>query len=108
MDALSIEECRRFLAVARESEWCPQFALALTSRMRPSEHLTLKWSDIDWQGGAARAGRSRLRCPAGRPTIQSANGVVGTSSFRISYWMLWSIPGIRNSRKAASARQSMI
>ena len=53
MEALSVEECRRFLAVAEESEWYALFALALTTGMRPSEYLALKWSDIDWQRGAA-------------------------------------------------------
>ena len=53
MEALSVEECRRFLTVARESEWYGLFALALTTGMRPSEYLALKWSDIDWQRGAA-------------------------------------------------------
>jgi integrase len=39
--------------VARESEWYPLFAIALTTGIRPSEYLALKWSDIDWQRGAA-------------------------------------------------------
>ena len=41
MEALSVEECRRFLAVARESNWFGLFALALTTGMRPSEYLAL-------------------------------------------------------------------
>ena|ERR1700678_1227956 len=58
MDALSVEECRRFLTVARGSELYTLFALALTTGMRPSEYLALKWSDIDWQGGAASVSRT--------------------------------------------------
>ena len=58
MDALSVEECRRFLTVARESEWYAPFALALTTGMRPSEYLAVKWSDIDWQRGAASVCRT--------------------------------------------------
>ena len=58
MNALSLEECRRFLSVAKESEWYPLFALALTTGMRPSEYLALKWSDIDWQRGAASVSRT--------------------------------------------------
>ena len=41
MDALSVEECRRFLAIARESSWFGLFPLALTTGMRPSEYLAL-------------------------------------------------------------------
>lgn len=47
MEALSVEECRRFLEVAEESERSALFALALTTGMGPSEYLALKWSDID-------------------------------------------------------------
>jgi integrase len=46
MEALSVEECRRFLEVAEKSEWYSVLALALTTGMRPSEYLALKWSDI--------------------------------------------------------------
>jgi integrase len=58
MEALSVEECRQFLAVARESNWFGLFALALTTGMRPSEYLALKWSDIDWQRGTASVCRT--------------------------------------------------
>ena len=50
--------CRRFLAAARETYWFALYALALTTGMRPSEYLALKWSDIDWQRGAASVCRT--------------------------------------------------
>jgi integrase len=58
MDALSVEECRRFLTVPRESEWYALFVLAMTTGMRPSEYLALKWSDIDWHRGTASVCRT--------------------------------------------------
>lgn len=58
MEALSVEECKRFLAVAKESKWFALFALALTSGMRPSEYLALKWSDIGWQRRTASVCRT--------------------------------------------------
>jgi len=58
MEALSVEECRRFLASAKESKWFALFALALITGMRPSEYLALKWSDIDRQRGAASVCRT--------------------------------------------------
>ncbi len=58
MDALSVEECRRFLTVAKESKRFALFALALTTGMRPSEYLALKWSDIDWRRGTASVSRT--------------------------------------------------
>lgn len=36
MEALSAEECRRFLAVARETEWFALYALALTTERGPA------------------------------------------------------------------------
>jgi integrase len=58
MEALSVEECRSFLDAARESEFFAVFAVALTTGMRPSEYLALKWSDIDWKRGTASVCRS--------------------------------------------------
>jgi integrase len=51
METLSVEEYRRFLDVAEKSAWFP--VLALTTGMRPSEYLALRWTDIDWQRGTA-------------------------------------------------------
>jgi integrase len=58
MEGLSVEECRRFLQIAEESEWFPLLALAMTTGMRPSEYLALKWTDIDWQRGTASVCRT--------------------------------------------------
>lgn len=41
-----------------ESEWYALFALALTTGMRPSEYLALKWSDFDWHRGTASVCRT--------------------------------------------------
>jgi integrase len=38
MEALSVEERRRFLGSAEKSEWYSLLALALTTGMRPSEY----------------------------------------------------------------------
>jgi integrase len=56
METLSVEEYRRFLDVAEKSAWFP--VLALTTGMRPSEYLALKWTDIDWQRGTASVCRT--------------------------------------------------
>jgi integrase len=61
MEALSVEECRSFLDAARQEDNFALFALALTTGMRPSEYLALKWSDIDWQRGTASVSRTVQR-----------------------------------------------
>src|SRR4051794_21893499 len=57
MDALSVEECRRFRAAARDTE---RFALrwAQTTGMRPSDYPALKWCSINWQRDAASVCRT--------------------------------------------------
>jgi integrase len=44
--------------VAEKSEWYALFALALTTGMRPSEYLALKWTDIDFSRGTASVSRT--------------------------------------------------
>lgn len=47
MRTLSENELQRFLDTAKETEYYPLFYLALTSGMRRSELLALRWSDVD-------------------------------------------------------------
>ncbi len=49
MRVLSPDEARRFLDHALRTKYGVLFALALTTGMRPSEYLALRWSDIHWQ-----------------------------------------------------------
>ena len=50
---------------ARDTGWFALYALALTTGMRPSEYLALKWSDIDWHRGAASVCRTIQHSKAG-------------------------------------------
>jgi len=51
MRVLSAEQSRIFLQAAQKTHYGSVFAVALTTGMRPSEYLALKWSDIDWERG---------------------------------------------------------
>ncbi len=51
MRVLSAEQSRIFLASAVKTHYGAIFAVALTTGMRPSEYLGLKWPDIDWERG---------------------------------------------------------
>jgi len=61
MDALSVEERRRFLAVTAESEWHALFALALTTGMRPpaTTESTSRSREIT---GESKCGSQRQVC----------------------------------------------
>ena len=48
MRALSVEQAQTFIKAALPTPNGPVLAVALTTGMRPSEYLGLKWQDIDW------------------------------------------------------------
>ena len=48
MRSLTVEQAQAFLRAALATPLGPVLAVALTSGMRPSEYLALKWQDIDW------------------------------------------------------------
>jgi integrase len=48
MRALSVDQARTLLKAAEGTKYGPVVAIALTTGMRPSEYLGLKWQDIDW------------------------------------------------------------
>ncbi len=48
MRSLTIEQARALLKAAEGTKYGPVLAVALTTGMRPSEYLGLKWQDIDW------------------------------------------------------------
>ena len=48
MRALTVEQVRTLLKVALTTPYGRVLAVALTTGLRPSEYLALKWQDIDW------------------------------------------------------------
>jgi integrase len=48
MQSLTVEQARALLKAAEGTKYGPVLAVALTTGMRPSEYLGLKWQDIDW------------------------------------------------------------
>jgi integrase len=58
MRVFSVEEAKIFLKVALPTMYGTLFALAITTGMRPSEYIGLKWQDIDWERGTASVKRT--------------------------------------------------
>jgi len=98
MDALGVEECRRFLAIARESSWFGLFALALTTGMRPSEYLALKWNDIDWQRGTASVCRTIQRSGSGW-TFEDTKRKRSRRLVKLQGFVLEALENVRNSQR---------
>jgi integrase len=58
MKVLSPDQTRRFLEEARKDRLGAMFAVAVTTGLRPSEYLALKWSDLDLATGKLTVNRS--------------------------------------------------
>jgi integrase len=65
MAAFDPSQARRFLAAAREDRHGVAFELALTSGLRPSEYLALKWPDLNPEKGTLTVNRSIDFLPGG-------------------------------------------
>jgi integrase len=61
MRSLTVEQARALLKAAEGTKYGPVLAVALTTGMRPSEYLGLKWQDIDWARQTASVVRSIRR-----------------------------------------------
>lgn len=61
MRVLTAEQSRIFLSAALQTHYGPVFAVALTTGMRPSEYLGLKWQDVDWDRGTVSVVRTLER-----------------------------------------------
>ena len=48
MRSLAVDQARTLLKAVEGTKYGPVLAVALTTGMRPSEYLGLKWQDIDW------------------------------------------------------------
>src|SRR5689334_7058192 len=61
MRALTVEQAQAFLRAALATPHGPLLAVALTTGMRPSEYLALKWQDLDWSRQTVSVVRSVRR-----------------------------------------------
>lgn len=55
---MTAEQVRRFLRYALATRYGLVFAVAVTTGMRPSEYLALRWDDVDWNRGTATVART--------------------------------------------------
>lgn len=61
MYALSREQAARFLELSKGDRWHVLFTLLLSTGLRPSEAIALKWTDLDLAGGRLHVTRALAR-----------------------------------------------
>lgn len=66
MRVFSVEEAKTFLKFALPTMYGTLFAVAVTTGMRPSEYIGLKWQDIDWERGTVSLKRTLRKGPTGQ------------------------------------------
>lgn len=65
MRVMTVEEVQRFLRYALTTRYGVALAVAVTTGMRPSEYLGLRWTDIDWNAGTATVSRTLEKAAGG-------------------------------------------
>ena len=104
---LSVEECRRFLDVAAKSEWFPVLALALTTGMRPSEYLALKWTDIDWQRGTASVSRT-IQISGAEWTFDDTKRKRSRREVKLQNFVLKALQGLKQAHESKRKEASFL
>lgn len=69
MKALTPEQVRQVLSVARGDDLEALWTVALTSGLRQGELLALKWADVDLERGSLRVVASLMRLPGREPEL---------------------------------------
>lgn len=88
MRVLSTEQSRIFLEAALKTHYGPVFAVAITTGMRPSEYLALKWStDVDWGRGTMSVVRT-LERTAGHWRFAETKRARSRRVIKLQEWVL--------------------
>jgi integrase len=99
MRALTVVQARAFLETTTAAPYGQVLAVALTTGMRPSEYLGLKWQDIDWARQTVSVVRGCEGSTGDGPSaIRNARGVAESLSFRTGSLLYFA----RNSRQLLS------
>ena len=88
MRVFSVEEPKIFLKVALPTMYGTLFALAITTGMRPSEYIGLKWQDIDWERGTASVKRTLRKGPTGQWEYGETKRAGSRRIIRLQNWVI--------------------
>lgn len=99
MRSLTIEQARVLLKAAERTRYGPVFAVALTTGMRPSEYLGLKWQDIDWARQTVSVVRS-IRRLNGRWCFSDTKRLRSRRPIKLQNWIVSLLHDLRTKANA--------
>jgi integrase len=87
MRSLTVEQARALLKAAEGTKYGPVLAVALTTGMRPSEYLGLKWQDIDWARQTVSVVRS-IRRLNGKWCFSDTKRLRSRRPIKLQHWIV--------------------
>ena len=102
MRALTVEQARTLLRMALTTAYGPVLAVALTTGMRPSEHLGLKWQDINWERQTISVVRS-IRRLNGRWWFSDTKRARSRRPIRLQSWIVALLRELQTQTSAISS-----
>ncbi len=102
MRALTVEQARTLLRMALTTAYGPVLAVALTTGMRPSEYLGLKWQDINWERQTISVVRS-IRRLNGRWWFSDTKRARSRRPIRLQSWIVALLRELQTQTSAISS-----
>jgi len=102
MRALTVEQARTLLKIALTTPYGRVLAVALTTGMRPSEYLALKWQDIDWARQTISVVRS-IRRLNGRWCFLDTKRARSRRPIRLQSWIVTLLRELRTDRSEVTS-----
>jgi integrase len=88
MQVFSVEEAKTFLKFASPTMYRTVFAVAITTGMRPSECIGLKWQDIAWERGTVSIKRTLRKGPTGQWEYGETKRAGSRRIIRLQNWVV--------------------
>jgi len=88
MQVFSVEETKTFLKFALPTMYGTLFPVAVTTGMRPSEYIGLKWQDIDRERGTVSVKRTLRKGPTGQWEYGETKRAGSRRIIRLQNWVL--------------------
>ena len=95
MRVFSVEEAKAFLKVALPTMYGTLFAIAITTGLRPSEYIGLKWQDIAWERGTVSVKRTLRKGPTGQWEYGETKRAGSRRLIRVQNWVLARLKKLR-------------